>query len=149
MRPAPQSVEDLILLCQGQPALPAPDLAAIYGISCPVLLERVHRHGPLPGELAFIAAAHEPPAFMRDGAQARPAWVFTEHGALAAAYLVGSRTALDRSIEVLRAFGRFRRLQGAAHAPENSWPASDAHHTGPPENPRRGDYPRDPLAFAG
>lgn len=104
----PTTIERRIRLCHGRPTLLAADLAAVYGVSTRTLLECVRRRGPLAGEFAFFADANE----LKEGEYAERRGggrlVFTEHGSIAAAYLVGTELALQRSIEIVRAFARFR-----------------------------------------
>ena len=101
-------IESRIRLCYGRPALLAVDLAEYYDVSHETLLACVQRHGPLPGELRFRADAVEAGTLPGDCRGEWPPEVFTEHGALAAAYLVGSDFAIAQSIHVLRAFARRR-----------------------------------------
>jgi hypothetical protein len=122
--PNPEPIEHRIRPCRGRPALLVTDLAALYGLSTGALLDCVQRHGPLPGEFAFFADPYEPPDFLRDRPRGCPPYVFTEHGALAAAYLVGTAIAIAQSIAVLRAFARFRLSDGGEGAPAPSAGAS-------------------------
>jgi len=101
-------IERRIRLCNGRPALLAVDLAEFYEVSHETLLQCAHRHGPLPGEFRFKADAVEAGTLPGDCRGEWPPEVFTEHGALAAAYLIGSDFAIAQSLHVLRAFDRRR-----------------------------------------
>src|SRR5690606_15626254 len=98
------AIECRLQYCQGRLVLWANDLAEIYNISPAKLLECMRRHGPFPGELAFWADAVEVGAFQDDDQEGGPHQVFTEHGALVMAYLIGTDVAIARSIRVLQAF---------------------------------------------
>jgi hypothetical protein len=111
-------IESRIRLCYGRPALLAVDLAECYDVSHEVLLECVQRHGPLPGELRFRADAVEAGTLPGDCRAEWPPEVFTEHGALAAAYLIGTDFAIAQSIHVLRAFARRRSLMARGWRPD-------------------------------
>lgn len=104
----PTTIENRIRLCRGRPTLLAADLAAVYGVSTRTLLECVRRRGPLAGEFAFFADANELKAGEYDERRGGGRLVLTEHGSIAAAYLIGTELALQRSIEIVRAFARFR-----------------------------------------
>jgi len=106
--PRLRAIETKIRLCYGRPALLAVDLAEYYDVSHETLLQCAQRHGPLPGELRFRADAMEAGTLPGDCRAEWPPEVFTEHGALAAAYLIGTDFAIAQSIHVLRAFARRR-----------------------------------------
>lgn len=104
----PATIECRIRLCGGRPTLLAADLAALYGVSTRTLLECVRRRGPVPGEFAFFADATELKEGQYDERRGGGRLVFTEPGSIAAAYLIATELALQQSIEVVRAFARFR-----------------------------------------
>lgn len=106
------AIESRIRVCSGRPALLAIDLAEYYEVSHETLLNCAQRHGPLPGEFRFQADAVEAGTLPGDCRSDWPPEVFTEHGALAAAYLIGTDFAIAQSIHLLRAFVR-RRSQTA------------------------------------
>ncbi len=101
-------IESRIRPCCGRLTLLAADLAEYYDVSHETLLQCAQRHGPLPGELHFRADPVEAGTLPGDRRGEWPPEVFTEHGALAAAYLIGSDFAIAQSIHVLRAFARRR-----------------------------------------
>ena len=94
------------------------DLAEIYGVTTTRLNEQVRRNkSRFPLEFAFVLSDQEFKDLMaqnglpggRGGRRKNP-WVFTEHGALMAANILNSSTAVEMSIVVIKAFVRLRQI---------------------------------------
>lgn len=103
-------MENRFRLCRGWWVLLDSDVAFFFGLTTQALLERVHRHEPLAGELGFYV----------DGAELDhphhgrcPHYAFTEHGVIAVGFMIGTKTAITRSVELIHAFRRVRRADTA------------------------------------
>jgi hypothetical protein len=116
-RRSPQAV---ILSVRGQRVILDADLAALYGVPTKRLNEQVKRnHARFPEDFAFRLSSGEVSRLNRSqfatGSQKHrdprfPPLAFTEHGALMAANVLNSQRAIAMSVEVVRAFVRFRRM---------------------------------------
>lgn len=107
-----ETVERRIVLVHDRPVLLDGDLARLHGVPRRRLHELVQRHyDQFPGDFCFQPAPFElPPECEREEANA-----FTERGVWMVAVHLGTRSALLRTIEISRAFDRFRR-QSATQA---------------------------------
>lgn len=95
-------------------------LAEYLGVTTEVLLEQVSHFEPLPGELGFYVEADDGRAFRLRRHRGRPALAFTEHGVVAAAFMIGTPVAIERAMSVLQAFRRHH--SAATTAPAASVP---------------------------
>lgn len=100
-------IERRIRICSGHPTIAVADLAALYGVSTRTLMESMRKHGPAPGEYVFLPDDDVIPRDFEAGQGG--GYVFTEHGAIAAACTLGTEGAVRESLQVLRAFVRFRK----------------------------------------
>ena len=115
-----ERVAQAILIIRGRKVILDADLAALYGVPTKRLNEQVKRNaGRFPDDFAFRMASDEVEALNRSqiaiGSRKHrdprfPPWAFTEHGALAAAFVLNSPTAIEMSVQVVRAFVRLREL---------------------------------------
>lgn len=113
-------IERGILLVRGQKVLLDLDLAVLYGVETRVLNQAVRRNAErFPSDFMFRLSAKEleqwrshlvmsnPAAKM---GLRRPPLAFTEHGALMAATVLNSPSAVHMSLYVVRAFVRLRQF---------------------------------------
>jgi hypothetical protein len=93
------------------------DLAALYGVPTHRLNEAVKRNiERFPEDFAFQLTTSETTLLISQtaiskkgrGGRRKPAWVFTEHGALMVATVLNSPRAVQMSVYVVRAFVRLR-----------------------------------------
>lgn len=97
------------------------DLAGIYGVSTKALNQAVSRNlERFPDDFAFqlnaLETAHLRSQIATSNSQHAPRihrWVFTDHGALMAAYVLHSKQAVQVSVHVVRASVRLRELVAA------------------------------------
>ncbi|MGO8764758.1 MAG: ORF6N domain-containing protein [Limisphaerales bacterium] len=117
-----QRVEEMIFLIRGQRVMLDFDLARIYGATTKRLKEQFRRNAKrFPGDFAFQLTTQEfanlrsqnATSSLHGGKRYLPT-AFTEHGALMLATVLNSRTAVDASVRVVRAFV-WMREQLAAH----------------------------------
>jgi hypothetical protein len=101
-----QELRQHIHLVRGHRVLLQNDLARLYGATPTRVIDHAQR---FPGELCFplenpeLAYVKDPPEDARE-----PVYGFTEHGALALAYVLDSPKAVAMSIHVMRAFVQLR-----------------------------------------
>ena len=114
-----EAIEGRIMIVRSHRVLMDSDLALIYGVATKRLNQQVRRNvGRFPPDFAFALTARECRilrshfATSRWGGRRTPPWVFTEHGALMLASVLSSPTAVQASIQVVRAFVRLRELLG-------------------------------------
>jgi hypothetical protein len=115
-----ERVENRILIVRGQKVLLDRDLAAIYDAETRTLNQAIKRNKDrFPEDFAFQLSKNEFDDLISQNVISSPrSWgglrhlpyVFTEHGALMAAAILKSKTAVKTSITVVRAFVRMRRL---------------------------------------
>lgn len=119
-----ERIERAILFIRGQKVLLDADLAELYGVTTARLNQQVKRNRErFPDDFMFRLTARELKNLMSQFATSSSRWggrrklplVFTEHGAVMAASVLNSPTAVAASIEVVRAFVRLRRIL-ASHA---------------------------------
>ena len=115
----PVPVESLIHTVRGHKVMLDSDLARIYGVESRRLNEQVKRNADrfpddfmfrlTPDEWDKLRALRSQNATLKRGQHRKyPPYVFTEHGALMAANILKSKTAMSMSIYVVRAFIRMR-----------------------------------------
>jgi len=116
-------IESLILNVRGLRVMLDSDLARVYGVSTMRLNEQLKRNRDrFPEDFAFQLTPQEFAGLIsqiaiskkgRGGRRTMP-WVFTEHGALMLGNVLNSKTAVEASVRVVRAFILMRE-QLAAH----------------------------------
>lgn len=116
-----ESVVSRIYLIRGQKVMLDADLAELYGVTTKRLNEQVRRNiDRFPGDFMFQLNAREHD-FLRSqfatskvrlgsGGRRYLPYVFTEHGAIMAASVLGSERAVQISIYVVRAFVQLREM---------------------------------------
>jgi hypothetical protein len=107
-----------IRLIRGQRVLLDSDLAELYGVTTKRLNEQVRRNiGRFPEDFIFPVSSQELAALRSQFATLKPGrgahrkyapMVFTEHGAIMAATVLNSPSAVQMSVHVVRAFVKFR-----------------------------------------
>jgi hypothetical protein len=108
----------LILSIRGQRVIVDADLSALYGVPTRTLNQAVKRNAErFPATFAFQLTADEKTEVITicDHLQKlkfSPSlpWAFTEHGALMAATILNSPTAIRMSVEIINAFVRLRQM---------------------------------------
>lgn len=115
--PAIQSISLAIAALRGQRVILDSDLAALYGVETKRFNEAVKRNAArFPADFMFQLTAEEFDSLRsqfatsnagRGGRRYLP-YVFTEHGAMMAAMVLGSPRAVEVSVYVVRAFVRLR-----------------------------------------
>ena len=117
--PVPVPVESVIHTVRGRKVIVDTDLARIYDVEIRRLNEQVKRNADrFPDDFMFRLTQEEweelrrlrsQNATLKRGQHRKyPPYAFTEHGALMAANILKSRTAVSMSIYVVRAFIRMR-----------------------------------------
>lgn len=115
----PLRVEKYILFCRGHRVVLDEVLARLYGVSTARLNQQYRRNlDRFPSDFAFELSLAESSALMLQsatskpgrGGRRKPPIVFTEHGAIMAASVLNSKTAVRASIHVVRAFVRLRAI---------------------------------------
>lgn len=107
-----ERIERVILLVRSHKVILDNDLAALYRVPTKRLNEQVRRNrARFPADFVFQLTTRETTALRsqfatskhgRGGRRYRP-YVFTEHGALMAASVLNSQTAVQVSIQIVRA----------------------------------------------
>jgi hypothetical protein len=115
-----ERVERAIFIARGHRVIFDETLAQLYGVSTKRLNEQVRRNSHrFPDDFMFQLASDEWASLRSQIATLRPdrgqhrkylPCVFTEHGAVMAANVLNSPTAVQASIQVVRAFVRLRQL---------------------------------------
>jgi hypothetical protein len=118
--PAPcADIRQCIHLVRGHRVILDSDLARFYGVSTKRLLEQLRRNTDrYPSDFAFQLSRKEvtnlrsqfATSSLAHGGRRSTPWVFTEHGALMAASVLNSKTAVRMSILIIRAFVQLRQL---------------------------------------
>ena len=151
-------VEPLILDIRGQRVMLDEDLARLYGVETKRLNEQVKRNiQRFPSDFSFQLSFQE----FRDlksqsatsswGGRRKPPYAFTEHGALMAANVLYSETAIAASVQIVRAFLQLRQLTATHEKLSRKLAALEKKYDQqfkvvfdairdlmtPPENPRR------------
>jgi hypothetical protein len=106
-----QRIEEMIFLIRGQRVMLDSDLAKIYGVTTKRLNEQFRRNvGRFPQDFAFRLTSQELAGMRSQIATASKRNIrhvpiaFTEHGALMLGNILNSKTAIEASIRVVRAF---------------------------------------------
>jgi hypothetical protein len=111
-QPPPTRIESLILSVRGLRVMLDSDLAKIYGVTTIRLNEQFRRNRErFPEDFAFQLTSEEFAGLrsqfaissLHGGRRYLP-WVFTEHGALMLGNILSSKTAIEASVRVVRAF---------------------------------------------
>ena len=120
---APESVERAIIVLRGRRVILDSDLATLYGVTVSVFNQAVKRNMErFPADFAFQLTREEYESLrsqmviLKAGRGAHRKYlpyVFTEHGAVMAASVLNSPKAVEMSVEVVRAFMRFRQILAA------------------------------------
>ncbi len=113
-----ERIEGAILTLRGQRVMLAADLAALYGVETRALNQAVKRNlARFPDDFMFRLTGEEKAEVItvRDHLSglkysAALPYAFTEHGAVMLSAVLNSPTAVQVSVEIARAFVRFRRL---------------------------------------
>jgi len=116
-----QRIEEMIFLIRGQRVMLDSDLAKIYGVTTKQLNQQFKRNRErFPDDFAFVVTNQELVTMRsqivtasRRNIRHLPA-VFTEHGALMLGNILNSKTAMEASVRIVRAFVLMRE-QLAAH----------------------------------
>jgi hypothetical protein len=117
-----EAIEKSILTIRGQRVILDADLAVIYGVTTARLNQQVRRnHDRFPDDFAYSLTQQEVAPLMLQNATSRTGhggrrklpFVFTEYGAVMAANILNSPTAIQASILVVRAFVRMREMLNA------------------------------------
>lgn len=116
---APPDITKRIHLVRGQRVLLDFDLAALYGVPTKALNQAVNRNQRrFPGDFIFQLNREEYSSLISQfaisnsghGGRRKPATAFTEHGAIMAATILNSPSAIEMSVLVVRAFVRLRQI---------------------------------------
>lgn len=118
-----QDIESRILFLRGKRVLIDSDLAALYGVTTKRLNEQVKRNlNRFPEEFMFQLEIREKTEVVANCGHlenlrfsAALPFVFTEYGALMAASVLNSPTAIQVSVEVIRTFVRMREILVSNH----------------------------------
>lgn len=114
-----ERIEKAILMIRGQKVILDAELADLYGVTTSRLNEQVKRNRDrFPEDFMFRLKRDEFRDLMSQFATSSSRWggrrklplVFTEHGAVMAANILNSPTAVAASIHVVRAFVRLREI---------------------------------------
>jgi hypothetical protein len=116
-------IDRRILLIRGQRVMLDFDLARIYGVSTSRLNQQVNRNkGRFPEDFTFQLTAEEAVssrlqiATLKKGRGGNLKYLphaYTEHGAVAAAFVLNSEVAVAASIRIVRVFNHMRRMAAA------------------------------------
>jgi hypothetical protein len=112
-------IERRIFLIRGHKVMLDTDLAELYGVTTRRLNEQIRRNRDrFPEDFAFVLTPKEFANLKSHFATSSSGWggrrklpyAFTEHGAVMAANVLSSPTAVRASIQVVRAFVRLREI---------------------------------------
>jgi hypothetical protein len=113
-----ERIENAILLIRGEKLILDSDLAALYGVETRALLQAVKRNRErFPSDFMIQLTLKEYDSLRsqiviskgRGGRRYLP-YAFSEHGAIMAASVLNSKTAVETSVQVVRAFVRLRQM---------------------------------------
>ncbi len=119
-----EAIAQTIFVLRGQKVILDADLARLYGVTTRRLNEQIRRNADrfptdfvfqLSDEEALNLKSHFATSSSGHGGRRKLPLAFTEHGALMAASVLSSPTAVQASVYVVRAFIRLRELL-AGHA---------------------------------
>jgi hypothetical protein len=114
-----ERIEGKILLLRGEKVILDADLAELYGVSTARLNQQVRRNiERFPQDFAFLLTKEEfdnlklhfATSSSGWGGRRKPPLAFSEHGALMAANVLKTPTAIHASLQVVRTFVRLRRM---------------------------------------
>ena len=114
-----ERIEKAIFLIRGEKVMLDSNLAKLYGVSTARLNQQVNRNlDRFPDDFMFRLTADEFNSLMLQNATSKKGrggrrklpYVFTEHGAIMAANVLASKTAVAASVQVVRAFVRLRQM---------------------------------------
>lgn len=114
-----EKIERKIYVFRGERVILDSDLAAIYGVETRALNQAIRRNNDrFPDDFMFHLTHEEYESLMSQiviskpgrGGRRKPALAFTEHGALMAANVLNSATAVKASLQVIRAFVKMRNM---------------------------------------
>lgn len=116
-----EQLELRILLVRGQRVMLDTHVAEVYGVSTSALHKAVKRDPKrFPKDFAFQLNASESMRLRSQIATSSPQqlfrihpWVFTDHGALMAAFVLRSKQAAEMSVHIVRASVRLREMVAA------------------------------------
>jgi hypothetical protein len=112
-----ERIEERIYTVRGQRVMLDSDLAAVYGVTTFNLNKAVRRNTDrFPVDFAFQITPQEAGDLIFQigisssghGGRRKPAWVYTEHGAVMVANILKSKRAAQMSVFVVRAFVKMR-----------------------------------------
>ena len=116
-RPAPATIEALIVTVRGQRVLLSPDLARLYGVTVGALGQAVKRNrARFPADFLFQLNVREAANLKSQsvisswGGRRVPPYAFTEQGVAMLSSVLRSPRAVAVNIAVMRAFVRLRTL---------------------------------------
>ncbi|MDD5656145.1 MAG: ORF6N domain-containing protein [Elusimicrobia bacterium] len=118
-REGAEQLEQRIHLIRGCRVMLDRDLAKVYGVSTGRLNEQIKRNkSRFPEDFAFRLTKAEADSLISQNATSSSGHggyrklpiAFTEHGAVAAAFVLNSPVAVSASIQIVRAFNRLRRM---------------------------------------
>jgi hypothetical protein len=113
-----ERIENAILLIRGEKLILDSDLAALYGVETRALLQAVKRNRErFPSDFMIQLTLKESDSLRsqivfskgRGGRRYLP-YAFSEHGAIMAASVLNRKTAVETSVQVVRAFVRLRQM---------------------------------------
>jgi hypothetical protein len=113
-----ERIENAILLIRGEKLILDSDLAALYGVETRALLQAVKRNRErFPSDFMIQLTLKEYDSLRsqiviskgRGGRRYLP-YAFSEHGAIMAASVLNSKTAVETSVQGVRAFVRLRQM---------------------------------------
>ena len=114
-----ECIEERIYTVRGQRVMLDANLAEVYGVTTFNLNKAVKRNADrFPDDFAFQITPQEVADLIFQigisssghGGRRKPAWVYTEHGAIMAANVLNSKRAAQMSVFVVRAFIKQREL---------------------------------------
>ena len=114
-----ERIVSAIHIVRGQRVMLDSDLAVLYGVTTRHLNQQVKRNaGRFPEDFMFAMTAQETSNLKSQFVTSSVTWggrrtrprVFTEHGALMLASVLGSPTAVQMSVLIVRAFVRLRQM---------------------------------------
>jgi hypothetical protein len=113
-----EHIENVILIVRGEKVILDSDLATLYGVTTKRLNEQVKRnHERFPQDFMFKLSSGEKAEVVANCDHLKKLkfssvlpFAFTEHGAIMAANVLNSKTAVKASVQVVRAFIRLRHM---------------------------------------
>lgn len=112
-------IESVVLVVRGERVILDSDLARLYGVTTTRLNQQVRRNiDRFPEDFAFLLTKKEFANLKLQSARSSSGWggrrkppfAFTEHGALMAANVLKTPTAIKASLQVVRTFVKLRQM---------------------------------------